>query len=60
MPEVLSDVVALLLQTGQSTITGMRVEAQYADVYTVRDGRQSRIDVYSDREQALVAVGLAR
>jgi ketosteroid isomerase-like protein len=57
---VLSDVVALLLQTGQLTITGMRVEAQYADVYTVRDGRQSRIDVYSDREQALVAVGLAR
>jgi ketosteroid isomerase-like protein len=30
----------------------------FAQVWTVRDGRQARMDMYSDRAEALEAAGL--
>ena len=52
-------VVALLVQRGQSKTAGMPVEMSFAQVWTVRDGKQSRMDMYSDRRKALDAAGVA-
>ncbi len=51
-------VVALVHQRGRSKAAGMPVEMSFAQVWTVRDGKQTRMDMYSDREEALAAAGL--
>jgi ketosteroid isomerase-like protein len=51
-------VVALVHQRGRSKAAGMPVEMSFAQVWTVRDGLQTRMDMYSDREEALKAAGL--
>ena len=52
-------VVALVRQHGRSKAAGMPVEMSFAQVWTVRDGKQTRMDMYSDREEALEAAGLS-
>jgi ketosteroid isomerase-like protein len=52
-------VVALVRQRGRSKAAGMPVEMYFAQVWTLRDGKQSRMDMYSDPDEALEAVGLA-
>jgi ketosteroid isomerase-like protein len=36
----------------------MPVEMSFAQVWTIRDGKQARMDMYSDPAEALAAVGL--
>jgi ketosteroid isomerase-like protein len=51
-------VVAIMSQSGRSKATGMTVDMQFAQVWTVRDGKQTRMVMYSDPAEALSAVGL--
>jgi len=50
-------VVAFMYQRGTSN-EGVPVEMSFAQVWTIRDGKQARMEMYSDRREALVAVGL--
>jgi ketosteroid isomerase-like protein len=52
-------VVALVRQHGRSKAAGMPVEMSFAQVWTFRDGKQTRMEMYSDREEALEAAGLS-
>ena len=52
-------VVALVRQRGRSKEGGMPVEMAFAQVWTLRDGKQARTEVYSERAEALAAVGLS-
>jgi ketosteroid isomerase-like protein len=51
-------VVVLLRQRGRSKATGLPVDMSLAQVWTVKDGVQTRMDMYSDRSEALEAAGL--
>jgi ketosteroid isomerase-like protein len=51
-------VVALMHQTGRSKTTGAVVEMSFAQVWTVRDGKRTRMEMYSDPAEALQAEGL--
>ena len=51
-------VVALVRQHGTSKEGGIPVEMSFAQVYTLRDGKQARMEMYSDRDEALAAAGL--
>jgi ketosteroid isomerase-like protein len=37
----------------------MPVDMSFAQVWTLRDGKQTRMEMYSDPNEALKAVGLA-
>jgi ketosteroid isomerase-like protein len=52
-------VVALVHQRGRSKTAGMPVEMSFAQVWTVRGGKQVRMDMYSERDEALEAAGLS-
>jgi ketosteroid isomerase-like protein len=52
-------VVGVLRQRGRSKTTGVPVDMLYAQVFTIRDGKQTRMEMYSDPDEALKAVGLA-
>lgn len=52
-------VVALVRQRGRSKAAGTPVEMSFAQVWTLRDGKQARMDMYSDRTEALEAAGLS-
>lgn len=52
-------VLVLARQHGRSKAAGMPVDMSLAQVWTFRDGRQTRMEMYSDREEAFKAVGLA-
>src|SRR6478736_7225745 len=51
-------VVALVRQRGRSRAAGLPVDMSFAQVWTFRDGTPCRMDMYSDRDEALKAVGL--
>jgi ketosteroid isomerase-like protein len=51
-------VVGILRQRGRSKSTGVPVDMLLAAVYTLRDGQQTRAELYSDPAEALKAVGL--
>jgi ketosteroid isomerase-like protein len=51
-------VLALVRQRGRSKTTGAPVEMSFAMVWTIRDGKQTRMEMYSDPAEALQAVGL--
>jgi len=53
-------VVAVLHQRGRSKGAGMLVDMRFAQVWTFRDGQQTRMDTYSDPAEALEAVGLEK
>ena len=52
-------IVAVMRQRGRSKLTGTPVEMSLAQVWTLRDGKETRMDMYSDPAEALQAVGLA-
>jgi ketosteroid isomerase-like protein len=52
-------VVGVLRQRGRSKTTGVPVDMLYAQVFTIRDGEQTRMEMYADPDEALKAVGLA-
>jgi ketosteroid isomerase-like protein len=52
-------VVALVRQRGRSKTTGLPVDMFFAQVWTVRDGKETRMEMYADPAEALKAVGLA-
>ncbi|MFL5869455.1 MAG: nuclear transport factor 2 family protein [Solirubrobacterales bacterium] len=51
-------VVAIAHQRGRSKTTGMPVEMSFAQVWTIRDGRQLRMQMYDDVAEAIAAAGL--
>jgi ketosteroid isomerase-like protein len=51
-------VVGVLRQRGRSKTTGLPVDMLYAQVFTIRDGKQTRMEMYADPDEALKAVGL--
>jgi ketosteroid isomerase-like protein len=51
-------VVALMHQRGRSKEGGVPIEMSFAMVFTLRDGKQARMEMYSDRDEALKAAGL--
>jgi len=53
-------VVAILRQRGRSRSTDVPVDMLFAQVYTVRDGKQTRMEMYSNPAEALEAVGLEK
>lgn len=52
-------VVAILRQRGRSKLSGMPVEMSLAQVWTLDQGKQTRVETYSDPTDALESVGLA-
>ena len=52
-------VVVLLRQRARSKSTGLPVEMSFAQVWTLRDGLRTRMEMYSDPDEALAAAGLA-
>jgi ketosteroid isomerase-like protein len=51
-------VVVITRQRGRSKATGMAVDMHFAQVFTLRDGQQTRMEMYADPAEALRAVGL--
>jgi len=51
-------VVVILHQRGRHRTTGMPVDMRLAQVFTVRDGLQVRMEMYADPEEALAAAGV--
>jgi ketosteroid isomerase-like protein len=51
-------VVAIMHQRGQSKATGAPVDMYYAQVWTLDEGKLTRMEMYSDQSEALRAVGL--
>jgi ketosteroid isomerase-like protein len=52
------DVVAIVHQSGRSKTTGLEVDMDFAQVWTIKDGMQTRMRMYSAPDEALRAVGL--
>jgi hypothetical protein len=51
-------VLVLGWQSGRGRGSGAATEMEWAQIYTVRDGRLLRCENYADREEALRAVGM--
>ena len=52
-------VVALTRQRGRGSASRVVVELEYAQIATFREGKIVRVDVYTNRDKALEAVGLS-
>jgi ketosteroid isomerase-like protein len=52
-------VVAVVHQRGRAKSTGIVADMSFAQVWTIVDGKQTRMEMYSDVGEALKAVGLA-
>jgi ketosteroid isomerase-like protein len=52
-------VVAIVRQRGHSKATGVSVEMHFAMVWTFRDGKQIRMEMYASPDDALEAAGLS-
>jgi ketosteroid isomerase-like protein len=51
-------VAAILRQRGRSKTTGLIVDMQFGQPWTLRDGRQVRMQMYASAEETLEAAGL--
>ncbi len=51
-------VLVILRQHARSKSSGLPVDMTLAQIYTIRDGRQTRMEMYSDPAEALEALGL--
>ena len=51
-------VVAILRQRGRSKTTGLEVDMHLAQVFTMRNGMQVRMEMYADPAAGLAAAGL--
>jgi ketosteroid isomerase-like protein len=52
-------VVGVIQQRARSKSTGLPVDMRLAQIFTIRDGQQVRMEMYDDPDDALKAVGLA-
>jgi ketosteroid isomerase-like protein len=52
-------VVVVAHHQGRGRASGVEVDARYYEVYTVREGKVSRVDEFADRAKALEAAGLS-
>jgi ketosteroid isomerase-like protein len=52
-------VVVILRQRGQSKTSGLPVNMAFGQVWTIRDGKSARMEMYADPVEALEAVGLS-
>jgi len=52
-------IVAIVRQRGRAKATGASVEMHFAQVWTIRDGLQVRMEMYASPEEALEDVGLS-
>jgi ketosteroid isomerase-like protein len=63
MPEEFVDmgdsVVVTVRLHGRGRGSGVEIDARFYDVYTLRDGKIVRMDQFTERAEALEAVGLA-
>jgi ketosteroid isomerase-like protein len=50
-------VLVMILHRGRGMTSGIEVSQRYAMVWTFRDGRAVRMDMYATREEALEAIG---
>jgi ketosteroid isomerase-like protein len=58
--EAIADsVVATVRLRGRGRGSGLEIDARFYDVYTLRDGKIVRMDQFTERSEALAAVGLA-
>jgi ketosteroid isomerase-like protein len=53
-------VVAIVRQRGRSRATGMVVEMSFGQLWTLRDGKETRMEMYADAGEAMRAAGLTR
>lgn len=53
-------VVGIARQRGRSKSAGVPVDMRYAQVFTIRNGKQVRMEMYDEPNYALKAVGLER
>ncbi len=53
-------VVAVLRQRGRSKATGMLIVDTFAQIWTLRDGKITRMEAYHDPIQALDGAGALR
>ncbi len=51
-------VVVVAHHQGRGRGSGVEVDARFYEVYTLREGKVSRVDEYAEREEALEASGL--
>jgi ketosteroid isomerase-like protein len=54
------EVVAVVRQHGRSKTTGLPVDMKFGQVWTVKDGMQTRMVMYADPAEALQAAGLSQ
>ena len=63
VPEEFEDrgdrVVVTVRLHGRGRGSGVEIDARFYDVYTLRDGKIVRMDQFTERSEALQAVGLA-
>jgi len=52
-------VVVMIHHSGRGRTSGIEVDQRYAMVWTIRDGRATRMEMYPTRAEALKAVRLA-
>jgi ketosteroid isomerase-like protein len=52
-------VVVVAHHQGRGRKSGIAVDARYYEVYTVREGKVSRVDEFAERGEALEAAGLS-
>ena len=52
-------VVAIVRQRGRSKTSGLPVEMAFGQVWTIRDGKSARMEMYADPAEALEAAGLS-
>lgn len=50
-------VVVIVHQRARSKVSGIPVDMRFAQVWTLREGRGVRMDMYADVDEALAAVG---
>lgn len=51
------EVVAIVRQRGRSKTTGLPVDMRFAQLWTLADGKQTRMRMYADPQEALRAAG---
>jgi ketosteroid isomerase-like protein len=51
-------VVVVAHHEGRGRGSGVEVDARFYEIYTLREGKVSRVDEYTEREEALKAAGL--
>jgi ketosteroid isomerase-like protein len=52
-------VVVVAHHQGRGRASGVDVDTRFYEVYTLREGKVSRVDEYTDRTEALEAAGLS-